>query len=226
MSPMVIAKTLIRLEDVTCSFGAIHALKSVQFQVESGELVFVTGVSGAGKTTLLRVLCGELSPSRGRVQIATHSSSGQEIFIAPVFQDLRLMNDRTCESNILLSNDPNHYDSNKMFKREMMELCSVFGITDRLHVKIQDANGGLKQKVAIIRALLSKPDVLIADEPTSALDLESTRKVFEIINYYNIKKGMTIIWASHNRELVKQFSGRIAHLDQGRLVYSGHACFI
>ena len=223
---MVTGKTLIRLEDVSCSFGAVEALKAVQFYVETGELVFITGVSGAGKTTLLRVLCGDLKPTRGRVQIASHSVYGQELFIAPIFQDLRLIGDRTCEANLLLAYDPALYESKKDFKREMMELCSVFGMTDRLNLKIQYANGGLKQKIGIIRALLSRPDILIADEPTSALDLDSTRKVFEIVNYYNVKKGMTIIWASHNRELIKQFSGRIAHLDQGRLVYSGHACFI
>lgn len=223
---MASSKTLFHLEDVSCSFGAVEALKAVQFSVDSGELVFVTGVSGAGKTTLLRILCGEVKPTRGKVQIASHSSYGQELFIAPIFQDLRLLNDETCEENLLLSYDPALYESKKAFKKELQELCSLFAMTDRMKVKIRDANGGLKQKVGIIRALLSKPDILVADEPTSALDFESTRKVFEIVNYYNAKRGMTVIWASHNRELVKQFSGRIAHLDQGRLVYSGHACFI
>lgn len=220
------SKTLFRLEDVSCSFGAVEALKAVQFSVDSGELIFITGVSGAGKTTLLRVLCGELKPSRGRAFIAAQSIFGQELFIAPIFQDLRLLEDESCEANLMLAYDPAFYDSKKAFKRELQELCSLFAMSDRMKVKVRDANGGLKQKVAIVRALLSKPDVLIADEPTSALDSESTKKIFDIVNYYNAKRGMTVIWASHNKELVKQFSGRIAHLDQGRLVYSGHACFI
>lgn len=220
------SKTLFRLEDVSCSFGAVEALKAVQFSVDSGELIFITGVSGAGKTTLLKVLCGDLKPSRGRAFISSQSIYGQELFIAPIFQDLRLLDEESCEANLMLAYDPSFYESKKAFKREMQELCSLFSMTDRLKVKVRDANGGLKQKVAIIRALLSKPDVLIADEPTSALDFESSKKIFDIVNYYNAKRGMTVIWASHNKELVKQFSGRIAHLDQGRLVYSGHACFI
>ena len=93
-------------------------------------------------------------------------------------------------------------------------------------MKVKDANGGLKQKVAMVRALLSKPQVLLADEPTAALDKESAMKLFEILNFYNVRKNLTVIWASHNRDLVKQFPGKIVHLDAGNLVYSGHACFI
>ena len=97
---------------------------------------------------------------------------------------------------------------------------------DRLHLKVNDANGGLKQKVAIIRALLTRPDVLIADEPTSSLDIDNTRRLFDVLNLYNVKRGLTVIWATHNKELIKSFTGRIIHLDNGRLVYSGNACFI
>jgi cell division transport system ATP-binding protein len=91
---------------------------------------------------------------------------------------------------------------------------------------MKDANGGLKQKVAMIRALLSKPQVLLADEPTAALDKESAMKLFEILNFYNVRRNLTVVWASHNRDLVKQFPGKIVHLDGGKLIYSGHACFI
>ncbi|MBT6325532.1 MAG: cell division ATP-binding protein FtsE, partial [Bdellovibrionales bacterium] len=88
------------------------------------------------------------------------------------------------------------------------------------------ANGGLRQKIAIIRALLTRPEVFIADEPTSSLDYDNAYKLYEVLNLYNAKRGMTVIWASHNRELVKKFTGRVVHLDKGKLVYSGNACFI
>ena len=67
---------------------------------------------------------------------------------------------------------------------------------------------------------------LLADEPTSSLDKENSYRLFEILNHFNHKKGLTLVWATHNKELIKQFPGKIAHLDSGRLVYSGHACFI
>ena len=78
----------------------------------------------------------------------------------------------------------------------------------------------------MIRALLTRPNVLLADEPTSSLDKESSIKMFDVLNYYNVKRQLTVIWASHNRELVKQFPGKIVHLENGKLIYSGHACFI
>ena len=84
----------------------------------------------------------------------------------------------------------------------------------------------MKQKIALIRALLARPNILIADEPTCSLDKESSVKLFEILNFYNLKRKLTVIWASHNRELVKQFPGKIIHLEKGKLIYSGHACFI
>jgi cell division transport system ATP-binding protein len=132
----------------------------------------------------------------------------------------------TCEENLMFAYDSSLYESKSEFIKDMQELSRILGISDRLKLKVNEANGGLKQKVAIIRSLLTRPDVLIADEPTSSLDTDNAQRLFDILNLYNIKRGMTVIWATHNKELIKSFSGRIIHLDQGRLVYSGHACFI
>ena len=147
-------------------------------------------------------------------------------FIAQVFQDLRLIGSASCKDNLMYAYDSQIYSSKEEFISDLMELSRVFGITDRLSLKVRDANGGLKQKVAIIRALLTKPDILLADEPTSSLDYDNARKLFDVLNLLSVKRGLTVIWASHNRELVKKFNGRIVHLDKGNLVYSGHACFI
>lgn len=212
-------------EDVSVEFGEIRALKNIQLSIEKGEIVFLTGASGAGKTTLLKVLSGLQEPHSGRI-IRPNINGKKSLFISNVFQDLRLMGKYTCEENLLFSYDSSLYNSKAEFVTDMNELAKILGIKDRLHLKINDANGGLKQKVAIIRALLTRPDVLIADEPTSSLDIDNTRRLFDVLNLYNVKRGMTVIWATHNKELIKSFTGRIIHLDNGRLVYSGHACFI
>ena len=209
------------LENITSYFGKIEALKAISLTVDKGEILFITGASGAGKTTLLRILAGEMVPIKGRIQCPQGDCR-----IARVFQDLRLIGKQTCETNLLLSYDPDIYRNRDEFVYDMMEFSRIMGIKDRLHLEIKNSNGGLKQKVAIIRALLSKPDVILLDEPTSSLDFENANKLFDILNLYNIKKGLTVIWASHNRDLVRNFSGRIVHLDQGRLVHSGRACFI
>lgn len=215
---------IISLQDASVSFDSIQALRNVELNIAKGEIVFVTGASGAGKTTLLRMLAGDISPTSGKCQHPFKRV--EDFFVGRVFQDLRLLAELTCEANLNISYDPSLYDSRKAFEKDKAELCRVLGVSDRMKLKIKDANGGLQQKIAIIRTLLTKPDVLIADEPTSALDSENGKKLFEVLSYFNMKRGMTIIWATHDKELVKRFSGRILHLDGGRLVYSGHACFI
>ena len=213
-------------EDVSVQFNEIGALKNIQLTVERGEIVFVTGASGAGKTTLLKLLSGLQEPTSGKIIRPDFFSGKKNLYISNVFQDLRLMGKYTCEENLMFAYDSNIYKDKNEFIQDMNELCRILGIKDRLHLKINQANGGLQQKVAIIRSLLTRPDVLIADEPTSSLDIDNTRRLFDVFNLYNAKRGLTVVWATHNKELIKSFTGRIIHLDNGRLVYSGHACFI
>ena len=210
------------LDNVSVNFGACKALQNITLTVNPGEIFFVTGKSGAGKTTLLNLLAGDLRPSKGRVFGIEQNTR----FISQVFQDLKLFEDRTCEENIWFAYDRKLYKNKNEFRSDLLELAKVLGIQDKLDLRVKDANGGLKQKVAMLRALMCRPNVLIADEPTAALDKESSIKLFDVLNFYNVKRKLTVIWASHNRELVKQFPGKIVHLENGKLIYSGHACFI
>ncbi len=215
-------------EDVSVQFDEVRALKNIQLTIERGEIVFVTGASGAGKTTLLKLLSGITLPTSGKIlrpNISTENNK-KGLYISNVFQDLRLMGGYTCEENLMFAYDSTIYNSKNEFIQDMYELCRILGIKDRLGLKINLANGGLQQKVAIVRSLLTRPDVLIADEPTSSLDNDNARRLFDVFNLYNTKRGLTVIWATHNKEFIKSFTGRIIHLDNGRIVYSGHACFI
>ena len=216
------APYVFHLDGATKSFGTVKALRNVNLTINKGEVLFITGKSGAGKSTLLNVLARDIQLDSGQVE---HPNS-KNIFIAQVFQDLKLMENRTCSENLWVSFDSKIYKNKNEFEQDMRELSRVLGFSEFMDIKIKDANGGLKQKIAMVRALLSKPQVLLADEPTAALDKESAMKLFEILNFYNVRKNLTVIWASHNRDLVKQFPGTIVHLDGGNLVYSGHACFI
>jgi ABC-type multidrug transport system ATPase subunit len=213
-------------EDVSVQFGETRALKNIQLTIERGEIIFVTGASGAGKTTLLKLLSGILAPTSGKVVRPNLFTGKKNLYISNVFQDLRLMGKYTCEENLMFAYDPSIYKDKNEFIQDMNELCRILGIKDRLNLKVSLANGGLQQKVAIVRSLLTRPDILIADEPTSSLDSDNTRRLFDVFNLYNAKRGLTVVWATHNKELIKSFTGRIIHLDNGRLVYSGHACFI
>ncbi|MCY4524177.1 MAG: ATP-binding cassette domain-containing protein [Halobacteriovoraceae bacterium] len=212
------ADQIINLKQVSVTFGKIKALQSIDLSVRRGEILFVTGPSGAGKTSLMRILAGDLK-STGRVDLPS------SLFVAEVFQDFRLFPGRTCEENLLTAYDPLLYNTKNEFAQDMGDLCKALSIDDRMDLKIIDANGGLRQKVAILRALLAKPDILLADEPTSSLDHENARRVFDILNLYNAKRGLTVVWASHNRGLVKSFTGRVVHLDKGKLINTGKSCF-
>ena len=209
------------LENIGIRFENKYALKNVSLKVSKGEILFITGVSGAGKTTLLRLLAGEIKSSEGNFKF-----NDKDQFITRVFQDLRLLQDHTLEENLWLSFDNFIYESKRKFEKEMQNYCRFFSIHEMLNLKVSEANGGLKQQVALIRALLSRPQVLLLDEPTSSLDTERALKVYEILDFVNSKYRTTCIWATHNRELIKKFNGRIIYLDKGKLIYSGHACFI
>jgi len=215
---------LFHLDNLSVEYRNLKALKAVQLTIYPGEILFVTGPSGAGKTSLLSVLGGHLEPTSGRA-ILPHQRSSKH-FVSTVFQDLRLMQAKTCEDNMWMAYDASIYNSKNDFYRELEDLSRLLQVHDFLGQKIEDCNGGLRQKVAMIRALLSRPTALLADEPTSSLDKENSYRLFEVLNHLNHKKGLTIVWATHNKEQIKQFPGKIAHLDKGRLVYSGHACFI
>jgi cell division transport system ATP-binding protein len=215
---------LFHLDNMSVEYGSLKALKSVQLTIYPGEILFVTGPSGAGKTSLLSVLGGHLQPTSGKA-ILPHERDSKH-FVSTVFQDLRLLQKKTCEDNLWLAYDSTVYNGKNEFYREMEDLAHLLQVKDHLNRKIEDCNGGLKQKMAMMRALLSKPTAILADEPTSSLDKENSYRLFEVLNHFNHKKGLTLVWATHNKELIKQFPGKIAHLDNGRLVYSGHACFI
>lgn len=213
---------LIQLQDVHVQFNEITALRSIHLNIVKGEILFVTGVSGAGKSTLLRVIAQEQMPTRGKVIHPRRS----DCFISQVYQDLRIEREQTCQQNLEAAFDKSIYKKRSEFDSDLNDLCQYLGIKTRLNLKMREANGGLKQKVAIVRSLLTRPDLFIADEPTSSLDAENSKKIFDLLNLYNVKRGMTIVWASHNRELIRTMVGKNVHLDQGRLIYAGHACFI
>ena len=216
-------RPVFEFNQATVDFGKLRALRSIQLSVQAKDVLFVTGASGAGKSTLLNLMAGLVKPTSGTVTLAQES---EKFFVASVFQDLRLWQKKNCEENMWFSYDPRIYDTKEQFHKELVELSRLLGVYDHLSRPIQDCNGGLKSKVAMIRALLSKPNALLADEPTSALDKEASFRLFEVLSHYNQKQGLTLVWATHNREMVKQFPGLVAHLDAGRLLYSGQACFI
>jgi ABC-type ATPase involved in cell division len=209
------------LRGVDLNYGNTNALKAIDLSIKRGEMLFITGPSGAGKTSLLRLLAQEFSPSKGSMKLGNRT-----LFISQIFQDLRLVSDWTIRQNVQLCFDPQIHGNKNEFEHEIGEIAQYLGLQDKLDQRLDSVSGGQRQKVAIMRTMATRPDVVLADEPTSSLDMDNTYRLLELFSYYNLKMGTTVVWASHNREIVKRFSGRILHLDSGRLIYSGNACFI
>lgn len=216
-------KVFLNLNHIDVKFKKVHALKNISLQINKGEFIFITGQSGAGKTSLLKLISGDIKNFKGEICGQVFS---QKSFISEVFQDIRLISNLTCMENLELAYDPSIYKSTKDFKTDLKQLSSIFEYTHLLNHKIKDCNGGVKQLVSMTRALLTKPNLLLADEPSSALDTALASKLFDVLNFYNSKRGVTVIWASHNRELIQKFNGKIIHLQNGRIAHTGNACFI
>lgn len=197
-------------------------LHNLNFKIMKGDFIFLTGHTGAGKTTLLNFLSGEILHFDGQTKTPVWSPHSP-IFVSRVYQDLKIFEELSVRQNLNFSYDEILYPNKEIFIKEMHEYMKVIGLHEYEYAKVSKLSGGLKQKVAIIRSLLSKPEIFFADEPTSNLDRISSLQLFELLNYLNVKRKMTIVWSTHNLELIKQFHGRLISLEKGRIVYSGQA---
>jgi len=212
----------LRMVNVTLSQTII--LNSLDLVIEKGDFIFLTGPTGAGKTTLLKFLNGEIPTFNGEFFTPVLQPEST-LFVSKIFQDLKLFESLSVVENFNFCYDKNIYNSREEFDEEVGEYVRILGLKDYLGLSLAKLSGGLKQKVAIVRSLLSRPDILLADEPSSNLDRRSTLQLFEVLNYLNVKKKMTIVWATHNQEVIKNFHGKLIHLEKGRLTYIGQACY-
>ncbi len=215
---------MIKFNRVYKIFGSdIKALEDINFSVEKGEFVFLTGPSGAGKTTVLKLLYREEIPTMGSIIVNEtdigHLNAGKVPFyrrgIGFVFQDFKLLFDRSVHENIALPLEIT--GCNPEYTKAMAsEAVRKIGLAGREKLNPWHLSGGEKQKVAIARALITNPPVLLADEPTGNLDDFSTWEIMEMFTEIN-KKGTTVIVATHNREIMEKLGGRVIKLDKGRM---------
>lgn len=215
---------MIRFNRVYKIFGSdIKALEDINFSVEKGEFVFLTGPSGAGKTTVLKLLYREEIPTMGSIIVNEtdigHLNAGKVPYyrrgIGFIFQDFKLLFDRSVHENIALPLEITgcHPEYTKVMSSEAVR---KIGLAGRERLNPWHLSGGEKQKVAIARALITNPPVLLADEPTGNLDDFSTWEIMEMFTEIN-KKGTTVIVATHNREIMEKLGGRVIKLDKGRM---------
>lgn len=215
---------MIKLDNVTKTFGTGEsALSDITLSIDNGEFVFIVGPSGSGKTTLFRLLTHEYKPTHGTISVNdlnVQKLSKSKIphlrrKIGVIFQDLKLLMDRTIFENIALPLMIAGVATGKIHER-VNEIMSQVGIIDHKDKFPVQLSGGELQRAAIARAIVFTPDIVIADEPTGNLDLATSWEIVKLLQDIN-KNGTTVIMATHNTDIVSSLNKRIVMLDGGKI---------
>jgi cell division transport system ATP-binding protein len=216
---------MIKFNRVSKSYGKeSKALKDVSFDIEAGEMVFITGHSGAGKTTILKLIMMMQSISYGQVHVNGYDVSRLSSRKIPeyrrgigmIFQDHRLLEDRTVIKNVALALQIRGYSNSDSYKYAKSALTQV-GLEDRLQYFPHELSSGQQQRVGIARAIIANPAIILADEPTGNLDPDLSLELMQILSSLN-KQGSTVLIASHDLFLIKRLQKRVLVLDKGTLI--------
>ena len=216
---------MLRFENVGMRYGdGPEVLRDISFALEPGSFHFLTGPSGAGKSSLLRLLYLAHRPSRGLITLfdrdiattARHELPALRRRIGVVFQDFRLLDHLTAFENVALPLRIAGLPDAKI-SGPVAELLEWVGLADALKVSPATLSGGEKQRLAIARAVVARPELLLADEPTGNLDPELSLRLFRLFEELN-KFGTTVVIATHSNDLVAEFKHPALFLDEGRLV--------
>ncbi|MVA77452.1 cell division ATP-binding protein FtsE [Auraticoccus sp. F435] len=217
---------MIRFDDVSKTYEGQRraALSNVDLEIDKGEFVFLVGQSGSGKSTFLRLVLREYRPSRGRVFVAGRELNrlhnwkipGLRRQIGTVFQDFRLLPGKTVYENVAFAlqviGKPRR--EIRQVVPETLELVGLDGKGDRLP---EELSGGEQQRVAVARAFVNRPRILIADEPTGNLDPATSVGIMKLLDRIN-RTGTTVVMATHDSTIVDQMRKRVVQLVDGRVV--------
>ena len=213
---------MIRLENITRSFGSLQVLKGINLEVEKGEIVSITGPSGAGKTTLLQIMGSLDRPDSGHVlyngrDITSLDEKELSAFrnkhIGFVFQFHQLLPEFTAIENIAI---PMLIAGNSMKQANSRakELLELLGLQDRADHKPSELSGGEKQRIAVARALANQPDVILADEPSGSLDTRNKEELHKLFFSLRDMLGQTFVIVTHDESLASM-TDRTIHLLDG-----------
>lgn len=213
---------MIRLENITRSFGSLQVLKGINLEVEKGEIVSITGPSGAGKTTLLQIMGSLDRPDSGHVlyngrDITSLDEKELSAFrnkhIGFVFQFHQLLPEFTAIENIAI---PMLIAGNSMKQANSRakELLELLGLQDRTDHKPSELSGGEKQRIAVARALANQPDVILADEPSGSLDTRNKEELHKLFFSLRDMLGQTFVIVTHDESLASM-TDRTIHLLDG-----------
>ena len=215
---------MIRLANLALKYDrGADVLSEVNFHLRPGSFHFLTGPSGAGKTSLLRLLFMSIHPTRGQIQmfgqdvsrITTAKRAHLRRRIGIVFQDFRLLDHLTTWENVAL---PLRVIGKKKedYREDVTDLLQWVGLGDRMHAYPSILSGGEKQRAAIARAVIGKPELLLADEPTGNVDPQMARRLLRLFIELN-RLGTSVLIATHDHQLMRQFKAPRLELHDGHV---------
>lgn len=200
------------------------ALDDINLKIDDGEFVFIVGPSGAGKSSLLRLITREISPTVGKILVG-----GEEIAKIPpakipilrrrigtVFQDFKLLLSRTVAENVAVPLEVRSVKDSQIAS-QVAEALEKVGLAEKANSFPVQLSGGEVQRTAIARAIIARPEILLADEPTGDLDPQTARGVVELLENISKDGKTTVIMATHNQSIVNHFKKRVVTLKQGKI---------
>ncbi|MCU1593482.1 MAG: cell division ATP-binding protein FtsE [Frankiales bacterium] len=217
---------MIRLEKVSKSYptSTRPALDGVDVDIEKGEFVFLVGSSGSGKSTFLRLLLKEEVPTSGSVHVAGKDLSRLSHYKVPalrrqigcVFQDFRLLPNKTVHQNVAFALEVIGKPQN-IVNKVVPEVLDLVGLDGKAQRMPDELSGGEQQRVAVARAFVNRPMILIADEPTGNLDPTTSVGIMKLLDRIN-RTGTTVVMATHDAAIVDSMRRRVVELSQGKVV--------
>ncbi|MGD8386255.1 MAG: cell division ATP-binding protein FtsE [Desulfobacteraceae bacterium] len=215
---------MIKLFNVSKRYGQNVALADINLRIRQGEFVFITGPSGAGKTTLLRLIFGAQRPSDGQILISNINLSRirrakldlMRRKIGFVFQDFKLLPGKTVFQNVAIALEVTG-ERQAVIRKKTHQMLRAVGLSRKETLYPQELSGGEQQRIAIARAIINDPIILLADEPTGSLDPDITNEIMLLFRTINLR-GTTLLFATHSRELLRDTDQRTIHLRHGQVV--------
>lgn len=215
---------MVELQNVRVKYPTGDGVEKISFTIASGEFLFLVGPSGAGKSTVLKTIYMDVLPDEGHVQVEEYNS----LFIRKkdipfmrrklgvVFQDFKLFNDRDVFRNVAFALEVIGR-KNKEIKRRVLRALADVGLSHKARKLPRELSGGEQQRIAIARAIVNEPYILLADEPTGNLDPLTSADIMAVLERINAR-GTSVLMATHNYDLVKKYHGRVIRIENGKLL--------
>ena len=216
---------MIKFQNVTKIYDPNTVIfEDVSFEIKEGEFVSIVGKSGAGKTTLIRLILGLEAPNSGNILFAgknvneIDSAELQKMRrrIGGIYQDYKLLSTKTVYENVAYIMEVEG-KANEEIINDVPKILEIIGLAEKIDNFPSELSGGEQQRLAIARALVNHPDVIIADEPTGNLDPYNTYEVVSLLEKIH-KSGKTVILSTHDREIINKLGKRVITIENGRIV--------